>query len=100
MADGEKPPMDWSLVKAYLAGVFTVTIFNRYMFLGGLIGVFTGIRRTMMVIVLFQNINFLSQEFMHNSNIQQVFQTYTKSGRILKKLLGILNLNLARKNDF
>lgn len=39
----EKPPLDWSLVKAYVAGVFTVTIFNRYMFLGGLIGVFTGI---------------------------------------------------------
>lgn len=53
MADGEKPPMDWSLVKAYVAGVFTVTIFNRYMFLGGLIGVFTGIGRTVMVIVLF-----------------------------------------------
>ena len=42
MEDGEKPPLDWSLVKAYVAGVFTVTIFNRYMFLGGLIGVFTG----------------------------------------------------------
>lgn len=43
MDDGQKPPLDWSLVKAYVAGVFTVTIFNRYMFLGGLIGVFTGI---------------------------------------------------------
>lgn len=43
MEDGEKPPLDWSLVKAYVAGVFTVTIFNRYMFLGGLIGIFTGV---------------------------------------------------------
>ena len=42
MEDGQKPPLDWSLVKAYVAGVFTVTIFNRYMFLGGLIGIFTG----------------------------------------------------------
>ena len=42
MEDGGKPPLDWSLVKAYVAGVFTVTILNRYMFLGGLIGVFTG----------------------------------------------------------
>ena len=42
MADGDKPPLDSSLVKAFVAGVFAVTLFNRYMFLGGLIGVFTG----------------------------------------------------------
>jgi len=37
-----KPPLDWSLVKAYAAGIFTATVLNRYLFLGGLIGVFTG----------------------------------------------------------
>ena len=39
---GQKPPLDWSLVKAYAAGIFTATVLNRYLFLGGLIGVFTG----------------------------------------------------------
>jgi len=43
MEDGEKPPLDWSLVKAYVAGLFTATIFNRYLFLGSLMGIITGI---------------------------------------------------------
>ena len=37
---------------------------------------------------------------MYSSNTQQAYQTYGKSGRILKKLLEILNLKLARKNNF
>ena len=39
----QKPPLDWSLVKAYAAGIFTATVLNRYLFVGGLIGVFTGV---------------------------------------------------------
>ena len=46
MADEDKPPLDSSLIKAFVAGVFAVTLFNRYMFLGGLMGVFTGIGRS------------------------------------------------------
>ena len=94
MEGGDKPSLDWSLVKAYAAGVFTVTIFNRYMFLGGLIGVFTGNKNAIKARLKLTPV--CTQEFTHSSSIRQLFQTYSRYGRISKKLSGIHNL--ARNN--